>query len=79
MKHTLAIPLPAVENFSGFLGTILRQLSSYSTETKRKWMQENTIRREIEQLGSLTDGQLSDLGITRMDIPRAVRYGRDNL
>ena len=78
MKYSVTMPLPADENNSGIFGEAFRQLSSYFTEAMRKQKQENNIRRDIEHLRSLTDGQLSDIGITRMDIPHVVRYGKEH-
>jgi uncharacterized protein YjiS (DUF1127 family) len=75
MKYSFTMPLPIGENNSTIFGVVLGRLSSYLTETKRKQIQENRIRRDIEQLYSMNDGQLSDIGITRMDIPHVVRYG----
>jgi len=64
---------------AGILGRTLRQIRSYLTEVRRRQAQEIEIRRDTEHLYSLTDEQLRDIGITRMDIPRAVRFGKENL
>ncbi len=64
---------------AGILGRALRHLRSYLAEVRRSQTLENGIRRDTEHLHSLTDEQLRDIGITRMDIPRAVRFGKGNL
>ena len=64
---------------AGILGRALRHLRSYLAEVRRSQTLENEIRRDTEHLYSLTDAQLRDIGITRMDIPRAVRFGNENL
>ena len=64
---------------SGILGRTLRHIHSYLAEVRRKQAQEYVIRRDTEHLYSLTDDQLRDIGITRMDIPRAIRFGKGNL
>lgn len=63
----------------GILGRTLHRIRSYLAEVRRKQEQEYVIRRDTEHLYSLTDEQLRDIGITRMDIPRAVRFGKVNL
>ena len=63
----------------GIFGRVLRHLRSYLAEVKRRQALENEIRRDTEHLFSLTDEQLRDIGITRMDIPRAVRFGQGYL
>lgn len=64
---------------AGILERSLRHIRSYLAEVRRKQAKEYVIRRDTEHLYSLTDEQLRDLGITRMDIPRAVRFGKGNL
>jgi uncharacterized protein YjiS (DUF1127 family) len=64
---------------AGILGRTLRHIRSYLAEVRRRQTLEIEIRRDTEHLYSLTDEQLRDIGITRMDIPRAVRFGKGNL
>jgi uncharacterized protein YjiS (DUF1127 family) len=64
---------------AGILGRTLRHIRSHLAEVGRRQALEIEIRRDTEQLYSLTDAQLRDIGITRMDIPRAVRFGKENL
>jgi len=64
---------------AGILGRTLRHIRSYLTEVRCRQALEIEIRRSTEHLYSLTDEQLRDMGITRMDIPRAVRFGKGNL
>lgn len=64
---------------AGILERTLRHIRSYLAEVRRKQAQEYVIRRDTEHLYSLTDEQLRDIGITRMDIPHAIRFGKENL
>ena len=64
---------------AGIFGRTLRYVHSYLSEVRRRQTLENRICRDTEHLYSLTDEQLRDIGITRMDIPRAVRFGKGNL
>ena len=83
MNINLANTQKAVSLFpganAGILGRALQHIRSYYAEVRRRQAQEIEIRRDIEHLYSLTDEQLRDIGITRMDISRAVRYGKENL
>ena len=64
---------------AGIFGRAFHHLRSYLAEVRRRQVLENEIRRDTEHLYSLTDEQLRDIGITRMDVPRAVRFGKGNL
>jgi uncharacterized protein YjiS (DUF1127 family) len=64
---------------AGILGRTLRHIRNYLAEVGRRQALEFEIRRDIEHLYSQTDEQLRDIGITRMDIPRAVRFGKGGL
>ncbi len=68
--------------FSGanasIFGRALHHLRSYLAEVRHRQALENKIRKDTEHLYSMTDVQLRDIGITRMDIPLAVRLGKGN-
>jgi uncharacterized protein YjiS (DUF1127 family) len=64
---------------ASILGRTLRHIRIHLAEVRRRQALEIEIRRDTEQLYSLTDEQLRDIGITRLDIPRAVRFGKGNL
>jgi uncharacterized protein YjiS (DUF1127 family) len=53
---------------SGIKGRLVESLKQQSNETE--------IRVAIEHLHDLTDEQLLDMGITRMDIAHVVRHGK---
>ncbi len=63
---------------AGIFGRALNHLRSYLAEVRRRQALNNKIRKDTEHLYSLTDVQLLDIGITRMDIPLAVRFGKGN-
>ena len=63
----------------GILERVLQPIRGYLAEVRCRQSQEIEIRRATEHLYSMTDEQLRDIGITRMDIPRAVRFGKENL
>ena len=54
--------------FSGIKGRLVEALRRQSNETE--------IREATEHLHDLTDEQLLDMGITRMDIAHVVRHGK---
>jgi hypothetical protein len=64
---------------AGLLKSAIYGLRHYLAESNRKHSLEAENRRATEHLHTLTDEQLRDIGITRMDISRAVRLGRDKI
>jgi uncharacterized protein YjiS (DUF1127 family) len=54
-----------------------RATHRYVAEKQRRYALEREIDQAIEHLHRLTDDQLRDMGITRMDIEHAVRHGKD--
>jgi uncharacterized protein YjiS (DUF1127 family) len=70
--------LPGADATSLFARSI-RGLRRYLAESSRKHSLEAENRKAIEHLHSLTDEHLRDIGITRMDISRVVRFGKDNI
>lgn len=61
----------------GLLSRVIGKFQSYFVEWNRKYHREAEIHQAIEHLQALTDQQLSDIGITRMDISAAVRFGKE--
>jgi len=57
----------------------IRGLQYYLAASSRKQAIETENSKAIKHLHTLTDEQLRDIGITRMDISRAVRLGRGNI
>ncbi len=70
--------LPGADDTGLFAGAI-RGLRRYLAESSREHSRETEIRKAIEHLHTLTDEHLRDIGITRMDISRVVRFGKDNI
>lgn len=70
--------LPATAD-AGLLTCAVRALRHYVDARRRQYANEAENRKAIEHLHGLTDAQLRDLGITRMDITRAVRFGKENI
>ena len=68
--------LPHGGNESLFRTTI-RGIKGRLTEIHKRQSCETEIRDAIEHLQDLTDEQLRDMGITRMDISHVVRHGKD--
>ena len=64
---------------TGLFKRAIDVLRHYLAESSRKQALEAENRKAIEHLHTLTDEQLRDIGITRMDISHAVRLGRDNI
>ena len=64
---------------TGLLARSIRGLRHYLAASSRKQALEAEILKAIKHLHTLTDEQLRDIGITRMDISRAVRLGKDNI
>lgn len=60
----------------GLLGAAISALKGRLVEALRQLSNETEIREAIEHLHGLTDEQLLDMGITRMDIAHAVRHGK---
>ena len=63
----------------GFVGAILSRIVKRLRDLLQAWRREHEIDVASARLRALTDAQLRDMGITRADIPRVVRYGRDGL
>jgi len=59
------------------LGNLVKRLRGKLVEIDRKRRSEYENRRAIAHLQSLTDAQLADVGIRRLDIERCVRHGRE--
>ena len=55
----------------------IRGIKGRLTEIRKRQSCETEIREAIEHLHDLTDEQLRDMGITRMDIAHVVRHGKD--
>ena len=64
---------------AGLFTRVINGLQNFLTERIAKQALEAENSHAIEHLHTLTDAQLRDIGITRMDISRAVRLGRDNI
>jgi len=69
--------LPEAGN-TDLLARAIHDLRHYLVASLRKQAFKAETRNAIEHLHSLTDEHLRDIGITRMDISRAVRLGRGN-
>jgi uncharacterized protein YjiS (DUF1127 family) len=61
-------PLTGPRPFAGILAACSRALLEFRREL--------AMRRAARELEGFNDYQLKDIGLTRGDIPRAVRYGR---
>lgn len=61
----------------GIFTRMFYQLRKRGHALIEKWQREYEIEESIIHLRSLTNEQLSDMGITRDDIPHVVRYGKD--
>lgn len=66
-------------NHAGLFTRVIIGLRSFLAGRSAKQALEAEKSKAIEHLHGLTDEQLRDIGITRMDISRAVRLGRDNI
>lgn len=64
---------------TSLLARAFRGLRHILVESSREQVVEADNRKWIRHLHTLTDEQLRDIGITRMDISRAVRLGKDNI
>ena len=64
---------------AGLFTRAISGLRNYLAESRRLQMLEAQNRKTIAHLYTLTDEQLRDMGITRMGISRAVRFGRENI
>ena len=60
----------------GLLRTAISGIKGRLVEALRQQANETEIREAIEHLHDLTDEQLLDMGITRMDIAHVVRHGK---
>ena len=63
----------------GAIEGLLRRLRAWLAGIDRERRIRHQNAKAIAHLHSLTDGQLRDIGITRMDIEQAVRFGRDEV
>ncbi|MFT5220157.1 MAG: hypothetical protein ACI9LO_000833 [Planctomycetota bacterium] len=73
------ILLRSVSNGRGFVAGMLGKLKAALANSLRNLLVEDDERKAIEHLNAMTGAQLSDLGITRPDIRRAVQYGKESL
>ncbi len=64
---------------TGVIARSIRALLHYLAASSHKHALEAENLKAIEHLHTLTDEQLRDIGIMRMDISRAVRLGKDNI
>lgn len=55
----------------------IRRIKGKLVEAYKRQSSETAIHEAIQHLHSLTDEQLRDMGISRMDIAHVVRYGKD--
>jgi len=55
----------------------IRSIKGRLVEARKRHSYETEIHEAIEHLHALTDEQLHDMGITRMDIAYVVRHGKD--
>lgn len=62
----------------GCLAGAVRALRDYVAASFRRQARVAEDRRAIEHLQSLSDAQLRDMGITRMDISHAVKFGKQD-
>jgi len=69
-------PLLAHRGDESMLRAAISRLKGRLVETLRQQSKETEIREAIEHLHDLTDEQLLDMGITRMDISHVVRHGK---
>lgn len=67
------------DNRTSLLDRVTRQACDYLVRRLKAYTREAENRKAIGQLQALSDEQLGDLGITRQDISRAVRLGRENI
>ena len=80
VSYQLSEPQSLLEaDDAGLLDRVIRGLRHYLVESNRKQALEAENRKAIEHLHTVTNEQLRDIGITRMDISRAVRLGKDNI
>ncbi len=56
----------------------VRYLEQSLNAAQERYRHEAEIKRAIRHLGTLTDEQLMDMGITRPDIARVVRHGKQD-
>jgi uncharacterized protein YjiS (DUF1127 family) len=57
--------------------TAIRGIRGMLVEARKRQIYNTEIREATEHLHGLTDEQLRDMGITRMDIAHVVRHGKD--
>lgn len=57
--------------------TVIRGIKGRLAEARKRQSCEAVIRKAIAHLHDLSDEQLRDMGISRMDIAHVVRYGKD--
>ena len=67
------------DNRTSLLDRVARQARDYLVRRLKAYAREAEIRKAIEHLQALSDEQLGDIGITRQDITRAVRLGKENI
>jgi len=60
----------------GFLAAAVRALRDHVGASFRRQARAAEDRKAIEHLQALSDAQLRDMGITRMDISHVVRFGK---
>jgi uncharacterized protein YjiS (DUF1127 family) len=63
----------------GLISRVIGKFQSYLVELNRSYHREAEIQQAIEHLQAMNDQQLRDIGIARMDISTAVRFGNESI
>jgi uncharacterized protein YjiS (DUF1127 family) len=61
-----------------FPAQVIHVLHQYIAEIGQTYKREAEKRKSINHLQGMTDSHLRDLGITRLDISKVVRYGKED-
>ena len=65
-------PVPIRAGVAALVGALARELKLRQSTVAR----ERKLRRSMKELASLDERMLRDIGLTRWDVERAVRFGR---
>lgn len=68
-----------IESGKGAIDSVMHRIRVWLARVNRERYIEHESARAIAHLRDLSDSQLRDIGITRPDIERAVRGGRDEV
>ena len=64
---------------TSLLSHIIPRIRTFLTKTSQQYKKENDNYKAIEHLQAMSDQELSDIGIKRQDISRAVHFGNDGI